>query len=97
MFVGPSRQLASLMFASAVAIHWYASLMWMEASRLETHGEPSWLTETHRATPWQTWPLWARYVRAFDHALRIVQGEGEAGVSHDEAWLVLLGRLGGIM
>eukprot|EP00966_Prymnesium_polylepis_P179984 4166962-Prymnesium_polylepis.1 len=96
-FVGPGRQLALLMFGSAVAMHWYASLWWIVGERLESDGRASWLTSSPRVNDWQTWPFQARYARAFDHALAFAIGEGDGGDAHDEAYLALFGRLGGIV
>ena len=96
-FVGPGRQLALLMFGSAVAMHWYASLWWLVGERLESDGRASWLTSSPRVNDWQSWPFQARYARAFDRALAFFIGEGDEGDAHDEAYLALFGRLGGIV
>ena len=96
-FVGPVRQLITLMFGSLVTMHWYACLWWRVGERLATEGQPSWLTFFERVEPWESWPLLARYARAFDQALAFAIGEGNGGEAHDEAYLALFGRLGGIV
>ncbi|KAL1500250.1 hypothetical protein AB1Y20_012918 [Prymnesium parvum] len=96
VFVGPRRQLASLLFGSLVVIHWYACAMWLTAEQLELAGHPSWLTLAP-AEPWHLWPAWARYVRAFDFALLTVIGDGIVGESDAEAVLKLAGRCCGVV
>eukprot|EP00966_Prymnesium_polylepis_P061783 1434032-Prymnesium_polylepis.1 len=97
-FVGSGQRLISLGVVSLIGLHLYGCCTWLVAARLEDAGRPSWLTlaaDEAEGEPPDTWPWWAKYVRAFDRGFLVVLGEGQRGRTHEEVALALAGVLGG--
>lgn len=100
VFVTPSRRLITLLVGSLLGVHWYACLMWHVAESLEvSSNETTWLSTVGASgsPSWQAWPQWARYVRALQHSMRKLIGEGDVGPTHEEAALELIGHLIGTL
>ena len=58
---------------------------------LEADGKHSWLY----FEPWATWPVWARYARAFDRAMLVMVGEGDRSDAHEEIVIYNIGLVSG--
>ena len=88
-FFSPAVRLLLLSVYSLVALHWYACLIFLTSRVLAEAGHHSWLS----GEPWSSWPVWARYVRAFDRALLTIIGEGERADTHLEVAISCAGLL----
>ena len=86
-FVGAKERLGLLGLVSVVGLHLYGCCTWMVAAQLQAAGRSSWLTyaasEAEGVEP-ADWPMWEKYVRAFDRGFLVVLGEGQRGQTREE-------------
>ena len=100
-FVGPGQRLLTLCTLSLVVMHWYACGMWLIGERQAVAGRSTWVSqamdgEYHRSSQRWPWPLWARYMYAFDRGLNTVLGGESRGGTHEELFWSVLGQLMGV-